>query len=111
MTNFAAYEHTSTLFHQDDTATREHDTMCGVMEYLVDRFGIGTVLAALGDVVSEKIAGHGELSIDGVAVAEATVGAFISRGITHYFGEQKRRADAGNAMSEAEVVADQGLDL
>jgi len=66
------------------------------------------------DKAGFAIAGSGSLSIDGTAVADATVAAFVSRGITHYFGselsskvigEQKRRADAGNPMSEAEVDA------
>lgn len=52
--NFIAYEHASMLFRENDNATKEHALQTGVLEYLIDRFGIATVLSAMADVAHEK---------------------------------------------------------
>lgn len=52
--NFSCYQTTGSMFHHDDNATVEHDKMTGVLEFMVDRFGIATVLSALADVAFLK---------------------------------------------------------
>lgn len=66
------------------------------------------------DKAGFAIAVDGAVHINGTSAPIATLAAFVSRGVTHYFGselaskvisERKRREEAGNPMSEDEESA------
>ena len=50
------YTDTLAMFALNDTATQENDKTKAILEALVDRFQLGTVLSALGDVCYDKAA-------------------------------------------------------